>query len=284
MSFKTTVTRTFGRQTLKLKQNSPHILFAGGLAGVVASTVMACKATLSLESVVDNAKAEFDEIKESVDKGHTDRKDLAYVYVKNTFLISEVYAPAVAVGGVSLLALTGAHIQLSRRNAALTIAYTGLHRTYNDYRNRVRNSIGEVKERDQYFGTTTEEIEDDKGKKREVKTVDVNKVSAYARFFDEGSANWHKDPELNRLFVQCQQNYANHLLQARGHVFLNEVYDMLGIDRSSAGQVVGWVINDKGDNFVDFGMFEAHNSRFVNGYERSILLDFNVDGVVYDKI
>lgn len=109
-------------------------------------------------------------------------------------------------------------------------------------------------------------------------------MSPYARFFDEASANWVKDPEINHIFVQCQQNFANNLLIARGHLFLNEVYDMLGIDRSSAGQVVGWVISGDGDNFVDFGMFEAHSARFVNGYERSILLDFNVDGVVVDKI
>ena len=59
---------------------------------------------------------------------------------------------------------------------------------------------------------------------------------------------------------------------------------MLGLERSSAGQVVGWVMNNDGDNYIDFGMFEASSSRFVNGTERSVLLDFNVDGVIYDKI
>jgi hypothetical protein len=89
---------------------------------------------------------------------------------------------------------------------------------------------------------------------------------------------------MNRLFVTCQQNYLNHVLQVRGHVFLNEAYDALGLERSTAGAVVGWVMGDNGDNYIDFGIFEAQNARFVNGSERSILLDFNVDGVIYDKI
>jgi hypothetical protein len=96
--------------------------------------------------------------------------------------------------------------------------------------------------------------------------------------------NWQKNSEHNKLFLKCQQSYANDMLQARGHVFLNEVYSWLGLEHSKAGAVVGWVINSDGDNFVDFGIFDPGNSRFVNGQERSILLDFNVDGVIYDKI
>ena len=61
---------------------------------------------------------------------------------------------------------------------------------------------------------------------------------------------------------------------------------MLGIPRSQAGAVVGWVLGE-GDDYIDFGMFDGNNMAtrdFVNGYERSILLDFNVDGVIYDLI
>jgi hypothetical protein len=87
------------------------------------------------------------------------------------------------------------------------------------------------------------------------------------------------------MFIRSQQNYANDLLNARGHVFLNEVYDMLGIERTSAGAVVGWV-RGNGDNEIDFGVLNDLHSgqRFINGDERSVLLDFNVDGVVYDLI
>lgn len=280
MSIKNKITTLAARQSLKLKKNSPHLLFVGGIAGIITGTVLACRATLKIEPMLDEIKAEIDEI----NNADVSQRDVAYVYGKSTARLLRAYGPAVAVSGLSIAALTGAHIQMSRRNTALTIAYAGLHQAYMEYRARVREELGDDRELDLYFGSTDEKVKGEDGKMHDVKVVDPNKMSPYARFFDEGSANWQKNAEFNRLFVQCQQNYANNLLHARGHLFLNEVYDMLGIERSSAGQAVGWVINSDGDNFVDFGLFEAHAKGFVNGYEPRILLDFNVDGVVIDKI
>lgn len=109
-------------------------------------------------------------------------------------------------------------------------------------------------------------------------------MSIYGRWFDEGSLNWQKNTEMNHIFLECQQRYANNKLQAKGHMFLNEVYDALGLERSQAGAVVGWVINGDGDGYIDFGMYEPGSNLFINNIEPRILLDFNVDGVVYDKI
>jgi hypothetical protein len=173
---------------------------------------------------------------------------------------------------------------MTKRNSALMAAYAGLQKAYDDYRERVRDQLGEERELEIYHAGKTDIIKNELDKNEEIKTVDPNKWSPYAKMFDEGSKHWEKDPEINRLFVQCQQNYANNLLKARGHLFLNEVYDMLDVERTKAGSVVGWVISKDGDNFVDFGMYEAYNARFINGWERSIILDFNVDGVIYDKI
>ena len=118
--------------------------------------------------------------------------------------------------------------------------------------------------------------------------VDPNMYSDYARIFDDGCTGWSKNAEYNLMFLKQQQAYANTLLKNNGYLFLNEVYDMLGIPRSKAGQVVGWIYDEKnpiGDNFVDFGIYDLYNEKardFVNGYERSIVLDFNVDGNVWD--
>jgi hypothetical protein len=289
MSIKTSITRTIGRATLKVSHNSPHILFGAGVIGVVGATVLACRATLKLEKAVEGLQYDVNAIKSTEytndERGeNADRKDLAYAYLKGTLEITKLYAPAVAVGGLSLVALTGSHVQLSRRNTALTVAYTGLHQAYNEYRSRVRGYIGDEKERDLYHGVELQKVEGADGKKHEVKVGDPNKLSVYAKIFDESNVNWSKDPELNRLFITCQQNYLNHRLAATGHVFLNEVYDALGFDRTQAGQIVGWVLNHDGDNYIDFGMFNCDSSRFINGWERSIVLDFNVDGVVFDKI
>ena len=111
--------------------------------------------------------------------------------------------------------------------------------------------------------------------------------SQYARYFNSGCAAWTKDPECNLVYLRHQQNYATELLRHRGYLFLNEVYDMLGLPRTKAGQVIGWVYdeaNPVGDNYVDFGIYNERNEDFVNGYAESLLLDFNVDGNVLDKL
>lgn len=123
-----------------------------------------------------------------------------------------------------------------------------------------------------------------KVEKIESKKDQTVQPSQYARFFDESCHGWSKDPEANLLFLKLQQEYANSLLRSRGYMFLNEVYEMLGIPKSKEGQLVGWVYNEEnptGDNYIDFGIFAKSNSKFVNGYERNILLDFNVDGCIF---
>lgn len=278
------LTQALGRQTLLLQKNSPKILFVAGIAGVVTSTVLACRATLKLEDVLDEMETDIRGIKEDLKNTAEPmdyRKDLAYVYARGTGRIIRLYGPSVIVGAASLGALTTSHVTLTRRNAALTAAYTAVAKSYDDYRVRVRKELGDEKELDIYHAT--EEYIDPETKKV-LKVSDPNKFSMYARFFDEYNANWQKTAEYNRMFVQCQQNYANDLLRARGHIFLNEVYDMLGIERSQAGSIVGWVISDEGDNYIDFGMYQAQNRDFINSNEPSILLDFNVDGVIWDKI
>jgi hypothetical protein len=285
------VTLSVGRNLLKFKKDSPHIFFVAGVTGTVVSTVLACRATLKLSETLDDIQNDVNSVKElshsdtmvnSSESEVENKKDAVYVYAKGGLQIAKLYAPAVIVGAASITMLTGSHIQMSRRNASLMAAYAVLQKAYDEYRDRVRESLGEERELDLYRGIRTEI--DDNGVKSLVQLKDPSKLSPYSKIFDEYSRHWEKDPELNRLFVTCQQNYLNHLLQARGHVFLNEVYDALGIDRTKAGAVVGWVMGQDGDNFIDFGLYDAENSRFINGWERSIVLDFNVDGVIYDKI
>lgn len=289
------LSRAVGRQILVAQKNSPRLLFAAGLVGVVGGTVLACKATLKLGDTLDEIREDIEAVKAfrvsdpviQADLAPVDHynRDMAYVYAKGGVSIVRLYGPAVIVGGLSIAALTTSHVTLSRRNAALTAAYTAVSKAYDEYRERVRRIVGDERELEIYHAAELEDFKDpDTGKKIQELVSDPTKFSPYAKFFDESNVNWEKNPEENRLFIQLQQDYLNHLLRARGHVFLNEVYDALGIDRSQEGQVVGWVISDEGDNYIDFGMFQARNARFVNGYERSILLDFNVDGVIYDKI
>ena len=290
------LTRQVGRAILNTKKSSPHLAFGLGVVGAVGATVLACRATLQLETKV----AEMEHSVAKVQRDYTNpsftgvdntsehyKRDLVYAYGKGIYEITKLYAPSLIVGGFSIALLTGSHVQLTKRNAALTAAYATLHEATEAYRARVREEVGEEQEADLWNGLTEVEIETESGKKTFVQVADPNSLSPHARFFDKlNSTEWTPDPETNKVIVLAKQNYFNQLLQARGHVFLNEVYDELGLERSTPGQAVGWVFSpdSEGDNHIDFGIYNAGNSRFVNGTENAILLDFNVDGVIWDKI
>ena len=130
-------------------------------------------------------------------------------------------------------------------------------------------------------------IKDVQIEKNKVEETDNKSCSQYARFFDECSAAWQKDSKYNLMYLKSTQNLMNDRLRSRGHLFLNEVYDHLGLPRSKEGQIVGWIYdteNPIGDNFVDFGIFDDRSKPDISEFENSILLDFNVDGNILAKI
>jgi len=288
------INRVVARNALLAQRSSPGVLLGVGIVGMVGTTILACRATLKMEEVLDEAKEKLDMARtlEHVEYSEKDRKrDVSLIYFQSGVKIAKLYSPAIIVGVCSIAALTKSHQILTTRNTAIMAAYTALDRGFTEYRARVVNKYGADQDRDFRYGTEQVEIVDPKTEKKKiVKRVDTSQEpSIYAKFFDRFSANWSKEPEYNLLFLKAQQNYANDILHARGHVLLNDVYDMLGIPRTKAGAIVGWVLSRDGttDDFVSFGVFEGKTDKvrdFVNGREGEILLDFNVDGVIWDKI
>lgn len=286
-----TITKVAGRTGLKLQKRSPEILMAVGITGIVMGTVMACRATTKLDVVLEEHEELIDDVK--TDAGLTEndyRKELAKTYAKTGLKIAKLYAPAVTMEVAAIGCILGSHGIMKKRNVALMAAYKAVEQSFNDYRQRVIEEFGEEKDYDLKHGIQHEKVKVDEDGKKVTKTLnkaDPNNISQYARFFDAASKEWQGIPEYDLMFLKSQQNYMNDLLHARGHVFLNEVYDALGLERSRAGAVVGWILTKDGDNFVDFGIFDGDRPRtraFVNGTEENILLDFNVDGVIYDLI
>lgn len=303
--------RVVGRAGLVLKKFSPEILLVVGVAGSVTATVMACKATLKVEEVLNDHRDKKDMINRAwakVEAGevsldnYTEKdknKDLTVAYTQTVVDMVKLYGPAVLLGTASIACIVGGHGIMKKRNVALVAAYKAVEEGFDAYRKRVIAEHGEdvdyMYKNNLRAETVTETEIGEDGKTHKVKKTkldhigDTNGLSQYARFFDEACAQWSKTPEYNLMFLRAQQTYANNLLKTRGHVFLNDVYDLLGIPRTKAGAVVGWAIrNDgQGDNFIDFGIYDGNRDTardFVNGYERNILLDFNVDGVIYDLI
>lgn len=300
------LTRTFNRTSLKLQKHSPEILLVAGTVGVVASTVMACKATLKVEEIVDDAKQKIDTIHEvAADPAMAEKyseedskKDLAIVYTQTAVKFIKLYGPAVVLGVASLGCMIGSNRILNKRNAALAAAYAAVDKSFKEYRGRVIERFGEKMDKELRYNIKAQEVEetttDENGNevvtKKTIEVIDPNNYSQYAIIFDDGNEGWDPDPERTKYFLINQQNWANERLKARGHLFLNEVYDLLGAKRTKAGAQVGWVYDEAntfGDNFVDFGIFDTTRSKardFVNGYEKVIVLDFNVDGYILDLI
>ena len=296
--------RMYNNSKNVVQKHSPEILAGVGVVGVVASTVMACKATMKLNDILEESKETRDKIREVESNpryeeqySHEDaKKDLTINYAQTGLKIAKLYAPAVILGSASLGCLLASNDILRKRNAALSAAYMTVDKSFKEYRQRVVDKFGEEVEKEIRYNIKAMEVEsvvaNEDGSEttvtETVKTMDPNLYSDYAKFFDEASPYWQKDPEYNFMFLKSQQQYATDLLRARGRLFLNEVYDMLGIEKTKAGQIVGWVYNPEnpiGDNFVDFGIFDMSKERvraFVNGYEPNILLDFNVDGNIWD--
>lgn len=293
----------------KSKKNAPMIMICVGAAGAVTAAVMACRATLKLEKTIERGKKEIEVTKDLYsdvieDKSHPEYKDYVKTvtkeYVSLAWDVTKLYAPSVLLGAASLGTVFASNEILRRRNTALVAACTTVETAFEKYRANVREAYGEDVDRDMRFGVKTKQVEvtetDKKGKeKTSVKTIEVvtglDGYSDYAKFFDESNPEWTKDPEYNLNWLRMREKEANWRFKSQGHMFLNEVYDMLGIERTKAGQIVGWVFdpdkNVEGDNYIDFGIYEYwrdRNRAFVNGYENVILLDFNVDGVIVDKI
>ena len=309
MKIKTKASRLINNAGLKIKKHSPEILMVAGIAGTVASTVMACKATTKLDTILNEKRETVELIHKGMKDGEIEsveyteddgKKDLTIVYTQTGVKILKLYGPAIILGMVSITSIVAGHRILKKRNLALAAAYAVVDKGFKNYRKNVVDRFGEELDKELRYGIKAKDVEEvvldkkgnEKVEKRTSKVIDeesVSKYSEYARFFDETCGAYEKDPEYNLMFLRKQQEWANELLKSRGHVFLNEVYDMLGIPRTKSGQIVGWVYNSNdeySDNYIDFGVYDGgeRSRAFVNGYEKAILLDFNVDGVIYDLI
>lgn len=300
------ITNVVNKIGFGVRKRSPEILAAAGVVGIGVSGVLACKATLKLNDILEETKETVEKIHEvSADESYANtyteedaQKDLVVTYVQTGMKVAKLYAPSVILGALSVGCMLTSNNILRKRNIALAAAYTALDKGYKEYRGRVVERFGEAVDRELLYNLKTKkitetEIDEETGKEKKVKkTVEViegdpSDYSPYARFFDEASRHWEKNAEMNLFYLHSMQEYMNQRLRANGHLFLNEVYDALDIPRTEAGNHVGWICNKAnqiGDDYVDFHIYNAHREAardFVNGHERVILLDFNVVPIVH---
>lgn len=310
LSVKDSVSVTAHSAGLKIEKHSPELLLAAGIVGFVGTVVLACRATVKAGEVLDTHKENMDQIKKAFEiasltdeEKYTDedaKQDKVIIYSKTVVGFAKLYAPAIALGGLSIAAILVSRNILNKRYLGAVAAYNGVSAAFREYRQRVIDEQGEIMDRHYRYGTELETIQttivDENGKKKKVEAVvekpaDPNNIKndcdlvvltkENCSIFDEGN----RDLMINS--IKAQQSLATTILTTRGHIFLNEVLDALGCDHTPEGCVVGWKFKSPGDQgYVDFGLLKnkEHVADFTERRIDYLVLEFNHDGVIWDKI
>lgn len=289
------------KAVMKLKKHSSEILVVAGIAGTVVSAVLACKATTKVAEILDETKGTLDTIHEGMETGAINgqeytnedgKKDTVVVYAQTGMKLAKLYGPAIILGTLSITSILASNNILRKRNVALGAAYAAIDKSFKEYRGRVIERFGEQVDTELKYGIKAKkfeeiEVDPETGKEKKVKktvmVADPNLQSDYAVYFDSKSRNYETNPDYNRMFLKAQQAFANDKLQTRGHLFLNEVLDDLDLPRTPAGQIVGWT-KDGPDGYVNFRIVEVERETEDGRHEPALLLDFNVEGNIWEKM
>lgn len=289
------------KTVMKLKKHSPEILVVAGIAGTVVSAVLACKATTKVAKILDETKGTLDTIHEGMETGAINgqeyttedgKKDTVVVYAQTGMKLAKLYGPAIILGTLSITSILASNNILRKRNVALGAAYAAIDKSFKEYRGRVIERFGEQVDTELKYGIKAKkfeeiEVDPETGKEKKVKktvmVADPNLQSDYAVYFDSKSRNYETNPDYNCMFLKAQQAFANDKLQTRGHLFLNEVLDDLDLPRTPAGQIVGWT-KDGPDGYVNFRIVEVERETEDGRHEPALLLDFNVEGNIWEKM
>lgn len=289
------------KTVMKLKKHSPEILVVAGIAGTVVSAVLACKATTKVAEILDETKGTLNTIHEGMETGAINgqeyttedgKKDTVVVYAQTGMKLAKLYGPAIILGTLSITSILASNNILRKRNVALGAAYAAIDKSFKEYRGRVIERFGEQVDTELKYGIKAKkfeeiEVDPETGKEKKVKktvmVADPNLQSDYAVYFDSKSRNYETNPDYNRMFLKAQQAFANDKLQTRGHLFLNEVLDDLDLPRTPAGQIVGWT-KDGPDGYVNFRIVEVERETEDGRHEPALLLDFNVEGNIWEKM
>ena len=301
---KVNLNRAMHLTALRLKKSSPVICLSIGIAGTIAGTIMACRATKKAEPEIEKFKQNLDKVRSKKSELTSKQygKDLTMAYVRGIGSIGKLYLPAVAVEAASLGFIIGAHNIQNTRIAGLSAGYTAVSNAYNKLQKKLREENPELEEK-LIYGVENKKMTvsapDGKGKmkNRVVNGKVINPddlISPYARYFNSENPNWDENPMVSLDFIMKQQKTANRMLRDRGYLFLNEVYRLLGFAITDYGQQMGWVYapeddEARGDSYVSFGLYDdlmprVGNQNFINGDCQFCLLDFNMDGYILDLI
>lgn len=281
------VSRFTHRSLLKMNAKSPTILVVGGVIGFGVTTALAIKATRTVEPVLEDHRNQRLSL-EKLNGTEVKKKEVLRLYSGTSMRLAKIYGPTIVVGSLSAASVLAGHRILKGRHVATMVAYSGLMEQFTEYRQRVAQTLGEETEREIYNGAHGEWVDDEAHPGESKRELVYAGSNGYLRpWYDEMNVNWTKDPTTNYLFLKGVQSHATDLLHVRGHVFLNDVLDLLNMPRCKEGAVAGWFDDGEGDGFVDFGFMasrDPNTEAFLLKETPSVQLNFNIDGIIYQKL
>lgn len=314
-----TISKFSGDALFALQENSPELFLILGIGGVLVGTGFACKAVLDSKKIVDETKPEIKEIPETIEEVEVEedsetiteeqlpevidrvKKHNRKVYLKTALKVAKKWIPALLIMGLSIASILESNHIMKERNIGLAAAYAAVDGAYKAYRARVVDKFGEDIDTELAYGTTKNTIEktivDENGEKKTVKETvyltDYPEFGPYAVNFTEESDFCEESDTVNNFILNDAQTYFNAILQIKKAVSLNEVLDrVLGPTRGNpklrkAGMVVGWLYdpeNGQGDNSIKFKVFHVNRENKFGVMEEQIIIDFNCDGTIYNRI
>lgn len=289
-----------GRTRLSVRRRSPEIFTFGGILIGAIGTVAACRATIKAVPVIEEHKENTDKIRTEYGEGTNTTelgRELTKEWLHTIGDLIVLYTPSFALGSLSAASILAGNNILRKRNIALAAAYTALDSSFSGYRKRVSDRYGDDTEHEIYYGLDRETMEETiTNENRVTYTVETDRVTAdglpnaYARWFTygESKAAEHND-DYNDMFLENQEAAVNIQFKARQFLFLNDVYELLGYDKTVEGQSVGWVYDryddGNGSRFISFGKQRVwrKDSTEPDGGKWVWMLVFNVEGPIFER-
>ncbi len=233
-----------------LRKNAPTILTCLGGAGVIATTVMAVKATPKATSLLEKTKEEKGEELTTWEK------------VK---VAGPAYIPTVITGVGTIACIFGANILNQRQQAAIMSAYALLDNSYKEYKNKVIELYGE--EADEHIRT---EIAKDKYESGQYDEENDGKQL----FYDDYSGRYFRATTEDVLRAE---NHANRTLADMCGMYLNEFYEMVGLEPTDYGDYMGWSSNELYETSWSSWLEFYHNKTVMDDGLECTIISFSAD-------
>lgn len=216
------------------KKNGSTILTVAGATGVVATTVLAVKATPKALKRIEEAETE---------------KGKALTKMEVVKAAGPAYIPTVLVGMGSIACIVGIDVLGKRQQASLMSAYALLDSSYKEYKEKVKVLHGEEGEK-----AVRAEIAKDHYKEEAQPEDDGKQL-----FFDEYSKRYFR--ATNETILSAE--YAiNKTLADDSYATLNELYDLFGLDKIDTGDDIGWSSSQ---------MYEMYWSAWIEFYHEKVV-------------